>query len=223
VSGEEENEELEPLQPGSHGFTREQVVYHQRERLIAALATVVSERGYVDITVADITAAARVSRRTFYEHFEGKEQCFLAAFDVVVDHLHELISNAIEQVPDWPHKILAGLRATLRFFAAEPALAHLLLVDSLTAGPAVAERYREVIFSFGPLLEPGREHRTSSAPLPEADTVIGSIASVLARSIAVGETAELERLVPDFAEFILMPYLGPEEAARIAAEASPDS
>jgi AcrR family transcriptional regulator len=225
VSAEGHGEELGPLPPGRHEYSREQVTHHQRERLIAALAQVVDERGYVDATIADITAAAQVSRRTFYEHFKSKEECFLASFDVVVEHLHGLIEEAAVPVSDWPHRVVAGLRAILRFFAAEPSLARLLMVNSLTAGPVVAARYREVIFDFAPLLKPGRDEHRSPRPLPESteDTVIGSVASMITRSIIAGETADLESLMPDFTAFVLMPYLGPEQAGRIAQEADSQS
>ena len=220
MSGEEK-EELGPLPAGrQHGLSREQVAHHHRERLIAALAEVVTEKGYGAVTIADITAVAQVSRRTFYEHFQSKEECFLAAFDVVIEHLRDLLIKAIEPIPDWPHRIAAGLRALLRFFASEPELARLCMVDSLTAGPVVAERYREVIFTFVPLLQPGREEHKSPRPLPDSteDTVIGSLASVISRSIMAGDAEHLEDLLPDFTTFVLMPYLGPEEARRIAGE-----
>ena len=222
VAGEE-NHELGPLPPGRHGFSRDQVAHSQRERLIAGLAQVVNERGYNETTIAHITSAAQVSRRTFYEHFESKEACFLAAFDIVIEHLHRLIGQAIEPIPDWPHRIAAGLRAMLRFFAEEPELARLTMVDSLTAGPAVAERYREVIFSFTPLLEPGREEREGPRPLPDSteDTVIGSLASAITRSIMLGDNRQsreahprLHRLHPD-----ALP--GPQDAKRISEEAVP--
>jgi hypothetical protein len=117
------------------------------------------------------------------------------------------------------------LRALLRFFVAEPELARLCMVDSLTAGPAAAERYREVILGFAPLLQPGREERAAPRSLPDSteDTIIGSLASVITRSIMAGETAQLEQLLPDFTNFVLMPYLGPGEARRIAEETATES
>jgi AcrR family transcriptional regulator len=217
----EESQDLGPLPAGRHGYSREQVAHSQHERLIAALTQVVNERGYNEVTIADITAAAQVSRRTFYEHFDSREACFLAAFDVVVEHLLRLIEEATEPIPDWPHRVSAALAVVLRFFAAEPELARLCMVESLTAGPAVTERYREVILGFTPLLKPGREERAQAQALPDSteDTIVGSVASVISRSIMSGETAELEKLLSDFIGFTLMPYLGPEEARRIAAEA----
>src|SRR5882672_7583427 len=95
-------EELGPLPAGRHGFSREQVAHHQRERLIAALATAVAAKGYAAVTLADITREAKVSRRVFYENFAGKEECFLAAFEVVIEHLRELVAAAVGAERDWP-------------------------------------------------------------------------------------------------------------------------
>ena len=128
-------DDLGPLPSGRHGLTPEQVAHHQRERLIAALAEAVVSQGYAKVTITDITRLAAVSRRTFYEHFESKEACFLAAFEIVIEHVHRLLEEAIAPIADWPHQILAGLRALLGFFDSEPDLAHLCLVDALTACP----------------------------------------------------------------------------------------
>ena len=95
-------EELGPLPAGRHGFSREQVAHNQRERLIAGLATAVAEKGYRAVTITDITKAARVSRRVFYENFEGKDECFLAAFEVVVGHIRELAEEAVGTIDEWP-------------------------------------------------------------------------------------------------------------------------
>lgn len=215
-------EELGPLPSGRHGFSREQVAAHQRERIVAGLAEAVTERGYNAVTIAQIAKSARVSKRAFYEHFESKEECFLAAFEIVVSHLRELIEAAIEPIPDWPHRVVAGLRALLEFLAEDPQLARLFLVDSVTAGPAVAERFREKIDTFVPLLQPGRAERDNPRPLPDSteESLIGALVSVLSRSLAFGDAAALPDLLPDFIEFVLMPYLGPEEAHRLAQEAA---
>ena len=135
------DDELGPLPAGRHGFSREQVAHHQRERLIAGLASAVAAKGYAAVTLADVTAEARVSRRVFYEHFESKEECFLAAFEAVVAHLRELAAEAAAPEQSWPRQALAALRAALAFLAAEPGLARLCLVEAPGAGLAVAERF----------------------------------------------------------------------------------
>jgi AcrR family transcriptional regulator len=215
-------EELGPLPAGRHGYSREQVAHHQRERLIAGLAAAVAEHGYAAVTIAHITRAARVSRRVFYEHFEGKEECFLVAFEVVLDHLRELVAAAVEPIPDWPQRGIAAACAALAFFAAEPDLARLCLVESRSAGPAVSARFAEAAAELVPLLEQGRAERDAERPLPESteDSVIGALLSLAFRKVAAGEADRLEDLLPDCAEFILSPYLGPEQASRLARGAA---
>ena len=215
-------EELGPLPAGRHGYSREQVAHHQRERLIAGLAAAVAEKGYAAVTLADIVRKAKVSRRVFYANFEGKEQCFLAAFEVVVDHLRELVGEAVEGIPDWPQQAIAATRATLAFLAAEPDLARLCLVESRGAGPAVTARFNRAVGEMAPLLARGRAERPEGARLPASteDSTIGSLVSLASRKVAAGEAAQLEVLLPDSAELVLLPYLGPAEAARLVHPAS---
>src|SRR5882757_2126348 len=104
-SGTELPPELARLPHGRHGLPREFVVHNQRERLIAGLAEAVVEHGYAATTITHITKAAAVSRRTFYEHFESKEDCFLAAYDVVLEQLRERVIAAGEAVDEWPARV----------------------------------------------------------------------------------------------------------------------
>jgi AcrR family transcriptional regulator len=211
-------EELGPLPAGRHGFSPEQVAHNQRERLIAGLATAVAEHGYNAVTITHITKAAAVSRRVFYANFEGKEECFLAAFEVVVGHIRELIAAAVEAAPDWPHQAIAAAREVLAFLAAEPDLARLCLVESQSAGPVVAERLHDAVRELVPPLARGREERSVERQLPATteDSTIGALVSLASRKVAAGEAERLEDLLPDFTEFILSPYLGPDEAERLA-------
>lgn len=216
-------EELGPLPAGRHGFSREQVAHHQRERLIAALAAAVAEKGYAAVTLADITREAKVSRRVFYANFEGKEQCFLAAFEVVVEHLRELIAAAVAPHEDWPAQAIAATRAALSFLAAEPDLARLCLVESRGAGPAVTASFNRAIGELAAPLRLGRGERPAGErPLPDSteDTVIGSLVSLVHRKVAAGEAERLPDLLPDCVEFVLAPYLGAAEASRLSREAA---
>ncbi len=203
-------EELGPLPAGRHGYSREQVAHHQRERLIAGLAEAVAEKGYAAVTLSDIVKHAKVSRRVFYANFESKEQCFLAAFEVVVGHLHELVAEAVDGIEGWPQQAIAATRATLAFLASEPDLARLVLVESRGAGPAVTGRFNEAVGEIAPLLSRGRGERPEAERLPESteDSTIGSLVSLAHRKVAAGEAAQLEGLLPDFTELILLPYLG---------------
>jgi AcrR family transcriptional regulator len=213
-----DEETLGPLPAGRHGFSREQVAHNQRERLIAGLATAVAEKGYRAVTITDITKAARVSRRVFYENFEGKEECFLAAFEVVVGHIRGLAGEEAAAIEDWPERAIAAARTVLAFFAEEPDLARLCLVESQAAGPAVSARFHEAVHEVVPYLEQGRGERAIERELPATteESTIGALVMLTSRKVAAGEAAQLEELLPDVAEFILAPYLGAEDAARLA-------
>jgi AcrR family transcriptional regulator len=214
--------ELARLPPGRHGLPREFVVHNQRERLIAGLAEAIAENGYSGTTIAHITRHAAVSRRTFYEHFSSKDECFVAAYDTVMNELRERVSAGFEEANDWPHAVRSGIGAMLSFLAAEPHLARLCMVEALVAGPVVVERYDAAIQSFVPYFQGGREGRPPEvlarlSPTTE-EALVGGMVSLISRRIIAGKAEELEELLPDLVEFTLTPYLGSEEAAKIAAE-----
>ncbi len=217
--GGEHPGELGPLPGGHHRLSREQILDSQRERLLAAIAHVVAERGYRATTITEVVKYASVSTRDFYEVFEGKENCFLSAFDVVFDHLTELVSEAAAREPDWPDQVIAGLRAVLDFFASEPDLARLCLLESVSATPTIAIRFREAVLACVPAVARGRsELADPDALLPEAESsIIGGAISLATRSIMAGETEKLPDLLPDLVDFILSPYLGAKRAAGLAA------
>src|SRR5680860_230170 len=159
--------ELARLPPGRHGLPREFVTHNQREWLIAGIAEAIDENGYSGTTIAHITRAAAVSRRTFYEHFPGKDECFVAAYDTVMEELRGRVSAAFEDEDEWPHAIKSGIRAMLSFLASEPALARLCMVEALVAGPVVVERYDAAIQSFVPYFQEcwiGTSHRPGMRP-----------------------------------------------------------
>jgi AcrR family transcriptional regulator len=211
-------EELGPLPAGRHGFSREQVAHNQRERLIAGLAAAVAEKGYRVTTITDITKQARVSRRVFYANFERKEECFLAAFEVVVEHVRELAMEAVDGVGAWAEQAVRAARATLTFFAEEPDLALLCLVESQAAGPAVTARFHEAVQEVVPYLEQGRGERQAPRELPPTteESTLGALVMLASRKVAAGEAEQLGELLPEFAEFILAPYLGGERASQVA-------
>jgi AcrR family transcriptional regulator len=212
--------ELSRLPPGRHGLPRDFVVHNQRERLIAGLAEAVAEKGYGGTTIADITRHAAVSRRTFYEHFEGKDECFVAAFDTVTEQLRERVGEAFDAQDEWPAATRAALDAMLTFLAAEPNLARLAMVEAMVAGPVVVERYDAAVQTFLPYLKAGRKGRSKAVLKRLSDSteeaLIGGMVSLIARRIVAGQTESLESLLPDLTEFTLAPYVGNDEAAQFA-------
>lgn len=208
-----------PLPGGHHGLSRRQIVDSQRERLMAAMAHEVAKHGYPGVTMRGLMRFAGVSSRDFYELFDDKEACYLAAFDAVRDYLEDRIAAAIAAESDWPHQLIAAIRVALDFFAAEPNLARLALVEPVGATPRIAIRYREAVLGCVPALARGRSERAEGSSLSPntEDSVLGGIISLATRSILAGEAKGLPALLPDLTEFALSPYLGAERAAELAA------
>jgi AcrR family transcriptional regulator len=220
VESHEYPPELARLPPGRHGLPREFVVHNQRERLIAGLAEAVAENGYAGTTIAHITRHAAVSRRTFYEHFSSKDECFVAAYDAVMSELRQRVGDAFDKEEEWPQAARAGIAAMLEFLASEPNLARLSMVEALVAGPVVVERYDAAIQGLVPYFQAGRDGRSKEilaglSPTTE-EALVGGMVSLISRRIFADRTDELEALLPDLVEFTLTPYLGSSAAAKVA-------
>jgi AcrR family transcriptional regulator len=140
----------EALPRGRHAAPREVVWESQRGRMLAAMAGAVGEKGYGAVAVADVIARAGVSRKTFYEHFDNKEECFLAAYDAGVELMLDAIDAAIrDAAPGGPVAIArAGTARYLETLAANPAFARTFLVEVLAAGPVALERRAAVHARF---------------------------------------------------------------------------
>ena len=209
------------LPAGRHGLPREFIAQNQRERIITALVDTVAERGYNATTVAHITKTASVSRRTFYEHFADKEACFLAAYEMVADHIRDSMQVAAGAFEEWPQKVRAALGTMLSFLAGEPELARVCMIEPVAAGGEIAAKHRASMQGFVEILKAGRPEHSGERPLPEATeaTLVGGIVSLVVREINAGRTEQLEALLPDLVELTLAPYLGAEQAARLARQA----
>jgi AcrR family transcriptional regulator len=211
------------LPRGRHGLPRQFVVRSQRERMLDATSRAVSELGYPALTVAAILERAGVSRKTFYEHFADKEECFLAAYDVVVEGLVRAVGEAYNREDTWREKIRAGLGEFLRFLAAEPNFARMCIVEVLAAGPSALQRRDGAMRMFTVFFEAGRQEVPEGMPpLPPlvSESVVGAIYEVIYSRILRNQTEELPDLLPDLMYIALVPYLGPEEAARDYFEAT---
>ena len=107
---------MERLPRGRHGLPREFVAQNQRERLLAALAECLEEKGYERTTVASIGKRAGVSKSDFYKQFESKDACFVAAYDDAVERIRATVKEACADRKDWGNGVLESLDALLRLF-----------------------------------------------------------------------------------------------------------
>jgi AcrR family transcriptional regulator len=201
---------------GRHRLPPEVVARSQRERLLEAAVRAVAAKGYAAVTVGDLTKGAGVSRTTFYELFEDKEACFLAAYDSAVEALVRRVVRAYESAGEWPERTAAGLAALLAALAEEPALARLSLVDIGSAGPAAQRRYRAAIQRLTPLFDEGRDFAPGGRGLPANTSrmAIGGVTGLIADEIVAGRAEQLPGLLSDALFATLVPYIGPEAAAR---------
>jgi AcrR family transcriptional regulator len=136
------------LPPGRHGLSRELVVESQRARMLRAVAEAAAERGYANVSVADILKRAGVSRETFYEQFTNKEDCFLACYEhalgVIMHELQEAIPPPPGTDDDGPlQRLDRFVERYLAALAREPAVARAALIESYAAGPASVKRRTE--------------------------------------------------------------------------------
>jgi AcrR family transcriptional regulator len=207
---------------GRHRLPPEVIARSQRERLLEAAVRVVSEKGYGATTVADLTREAGISRTTFYEMYEDKEACFLAAYDGAVDALVRQVSVAYEAEEGWPRRARAGLAALLEALAAEPDLARLALVDVSAAGPAAQRRYRAALQRLTPFFDEGRDFAPGGRSLPANTSrmAIGAVAGLISDALVEERAEDLPGLLSDVLFATLVPYIGPAAAAREAGETS---
>jgi AcrR family transcriptional regulator len=188
---------IDRIRPRS-GLSRAEVIANQRRRILDGLAAALAYHGYEDTKIADIVELAGVSRPTFYEYFESKDQCFVAAYEDGVERLAEAVGMAVEEGRDWTARVSAGLRAGLDFLAVDPPLAHLLLVESLAAArPARLEHERTLARLAEALRQPPTEvsgrQGVSGQPISEetARLLAGGIASYLSGRVLAGEAERL--------------------------------
>jgi AcrR family transcriptional regulator len=204
------------LPPGRHGLSRQYVKANQRQRILDAVADVVSFVGYQAMSVEDVIATAGVSRRTFYDHFASKDDAFLTAFDVIGAKLVDHVQSAYNASKTFDEGIVACLAAFLEFVASEPQYADMCIVEALAAGPAAIERRNAVMRAFGQLLNAGAETVPGGIRPPElvAETIVGGIYEIVYSRVLQGRTSELPTLLPDLAYSIMVPYLGHDAAER---------
>jgi AcrR family transcriptional regulator len=210
---------MDRLPRGRHGLSPEFVARNQRERLITGLTEVLFEVGYQKTTVSLIGQRASVSKSDFYKHFESKDDCFFAAYEVAIERIREQVLGACGKYSkaQWPQRIQAGVEALLVTLAANPGLASISLVEGLRAGRGVYDRYQAAVESFVAYLRDGAPAAPGGEEVPEAtdEAVVGGIASLLGRRVLAGEAEQIDQLLPEVLEFALTPYLGTAEARRI--------
>jgi TetR/AcrR family transcriptional regulator len=164
--------------------------------MLLAMAEAVAEKGYARVAVADVIERARVSRRSFYEHFANKEECFLAAYDESVDLLAGAIDDAVAAAgPDLVAGATAGTRAYLETLAGAPALARTFLIEVLAAGPVALARRDAVHERFAAQLAGVVAGAGLDAPPYVHRAAVGAIHELICDRLLHGGAAALPDLL----------------------------
>lgn len=216
AEGKGEGEKLRRLPPGRHGLSPEFVAQNQQERLIAGTIAAVAADGFRETTVTQIAAAAGVSRRTFYSYFQTKEECYIATFDLLEEHLFAAIAEASGE--SWTAEVRARVAALLAVFGANPDLVRFALVEPPAAGGEVAERNRLLLTRIVEALAAGAPagRGYSVATEVEREAMAGALAAVLAAKVQTGGDEQLEGSFPELVELVLSPFVGRSRAAAAA-------
>ena len=201
------------LPSGRHGLLPSFVAANQRERILFAVVQATAELGYADMSVEAIIARARVSRRTFYEHFKNKEDAFLAAYDAAVHQIVTHVRRAYLEQTTALERLRAGIGAYLQFLVSEPEIARMGVVEVLAAGPRAVARRNDALRLFAEIIEDNIRQLVPSCGRPEltAETVVGGIYEVVFNRILAGRTGELSSLADDLLVAVLMLDVNPQE------------
>lgn len=192
------------LPRGRHDLTPEQVREIQRSRLLNAMAACVADKGIADTTVADVIARAGISRRTFYELFKDKFECFEAAYRLGVAALEDAIRTAQTEPGTWEERVERSFVALTDVMAANPAFTKLCILEIWGAGPEARALHYQTIQGFRVFLAEIEDD------LGEVvfGGLVGGISSILFREIEAGRTEDIRRIVPDLVRFVTLPLAG---------------
>jgi AcrR family transcriptional regulator len=191
----------------------------QRQRLIDSFTRDAAEHGYAHVTVDRVAGLAGVSRATFYEHFESKHHCLIAAHDAFFDRFVEQVERACETEDAWPAKVEAAVGAGLEFLAETSSRARVFAVEAMSAGALSLERRFAHTARLAELLRHGRRHVPAAAELPDSTEwiLMNGVASHVTAHLLAEEPIPLPQLKPDLVEVMLIPYLGNGSTRRAAA------
>jgi AcrR family transcriptional regulator len=193
-----------------HLSARDELRASQRGRLICAIADSVADKGYAETSVADVIALAGVSRRTFYEHFKDKEECFLAAYDEGAKATYDAMVDAADGLDDWRLILDAVLTTWLEFLQADLAFTRAYMIEFWAAGDAARERWKARRDRTAGLLKTLHKRARKEDPsiVAVSDTVVaavvGGVNRVVISHVLAGDPRPLTHLKPELLGFIRM-------------------
>jgi AcrR family transcriptional regulator/DNA-binding MarR family transcriptional regulator len=197
----------------------------QRERIVAAVLETVAAVGYAHMTVSDVIARAGVSRRTFYEIFANREECFLVGFEQTLSRANHLAWAAYEREASWEEGVSSALAQLLILAEQESGLAKLVVVESLAGDASVLRRRAQLLGELAEILDQGRSAHSPTLEPPSltAEGIVGAVCALLHRRLLEDRGERLLDLHAPLMSMIVLPYLGPKAAQRELDRPAPPS
>jgi AcrR family transcriptional regulator len=210
---------LQGSSPGEEKLSRSVLARHQRDRVLANVIPILSRRGYQATTVDDLLAVGKVGVGNFYSLFEGKEDCFLAAFDWVLAGVRVRVDAAYRDAKTWAEGAVLGLRELIVCVCNDPVAARIVLIEAQAAGPAATARYEALLDEVTARLRSGRRRGVAQPDLPdrfEATSVAG-LAYYLQQCLLGSTASDPAALLAEVAPLVLEPIIGATELRRLLA------
>jgi AcrR family transcriptional regulator len=194
------------------------VARDERERLFVALAELIDERGYEDVTPKQVAERAGLADDAFERYFDSIEQCVLGAFEATAEQAFMACADVYMQTPgSWAEAVHAALAQLLDFLAGCPELTRMCIVEALYAGSPALERRDDVLARFTEFLEPGYAQSPDPPPEVVSEAISGGVYELIRAQAVERRLDSLPDSLPEATVIALAPFVGSAEAERLAA------
>jgi AcrR family transcriptional regulator len=197
-------------------LSRATQVAERREQALARMTEVFAKRGYQAATVPNLIAGAKISMGNFYKEFEGKEDCFVEAYDRVITHAQGRLAAEVTSDQSWEEQAIGGAGALLDLVAEEPMGARLVLVEAQTSGPVALRHHAETLAALADFLRLGRKFGCAAAKLPPTaeEAAVSGLVWLLQSRLTRDGLEDIGGLKRHVARMVLEPYVGRDQALR---------
>lgn len=175
-----------------------------RRRLLQGMARMAATKGLVAVTIADVVRAAGVSKRTFYEHFESKDACFLTLYRAVSMNALKTLRDSVSADKPWQQQLEQALQAYLTHMAASPDLLRTLFIEIHHLGAAGERARRDVMGALASFMVETLRRGSGESAIDEglALAAVGGINELVLQAIEQGRAAQLPAMTPVASEVV---------------------
>jgi len=192
------------------------VVSPKRQQILEGMLEVVGDYGYEAASVQKVLDITDLYRQAFYDSFKDVESCYLAALDFGVGRTEAAVKAAAAAEESWRGKLRAGLTTLLEALEANPGLGRALIVEVHAAGPKALKRRSAAMKRVTDFIDSARDEVDTDEAPPgiAAEGIAAGMHSLVHAKLAAGDVEGFRELLPDFMYFAVLPYFGPEAAAK---------